>query len=549
MSFSAIPPSAGFLPGAAHPAQTTYTLTLPAPVFNAISSLRQKLKARLTAWLVPDTSAENMLLSVSEILTNLVKHPERKASFVQVHLRQESGRLVLDVADDSTPFTDFMAKCRHAAGGRGTTGDVPEHGHGLRCILQMHNEVAYIPGHESEDGLNHFIVRDMLKPATRAKPLAASMPPPAASARKIVFLVDDNQVALDLHRRILEEHYTVHCFNRSAEVPAAFAQRRPDLVISDLHMPSLDGVALRRQLSLIEGGDAIPFIFLSQDIAGAHSLDVNRLGIDDFLCKPISAQRLLAVTARLIQRSTQFATAVHGKFNRKLTAMLHPVMPPRHEGWHIATRSHVAEAGGGDFILHHKNGDCMLAVIADIMGHGQEAKFFAFAYAGYLRSLMQLFGNECSPGPFLERVSNAVCDDSFLDSTMMTCLAFELAPDGGANVATAGHPPPYFITRDNSGAITGDIIDVSGPLPGLVAGNLYVQKAMQFRPGDMLVLATDGFFGILDRAAILYALSGGAPSAEDAADALWSAYEATARSSLLAADDATLIVLQYGDTP
>lgn len=547
MPLSVIPPSAFLLPGAPRPSQTVYTLTLPTPAFDVIPPLRRKIKGRLAAWGVPDAYADNLLLSASEIMTNLVKHPARKADTVQVQLRQEEGRLVLDVSDDSTPFAAFMAKCQYAAGDRGHDG-VPEHGNGLRCILQMHSEVAYIPATESDDGLNHFIVRDQLKiPAhTRHAPLLASdsMPTP----RKLVFLVDDNPVTLDLHKKILQEHYTLRCFGCAADVPAAFAERRPELVISDLHMPGLDGIALRRQLSLIDGGDAVPFIFLSHDIASAHRLDVNRLGIDDYLCKPISAERLLAVTARLMQRATQFATAVQGRFNKQLTAMLHPAMPRLHAGWHIATRSHAAEAGGGDFILHHKNGDRMLAVIADIMGHGQEAKFFAFAYAGYLRSLMQLFGNDCLPAPFLSHVSRAVRDDSFLDSTMMTCLAFELMPEGRACVATAGHPPPYLIAR-GGGACTGDVVDIAGPLPGLLADHNYQQKDLSLRQGDILILATDGFFETLDREAILSALRQAPPAAEAAADRLWTSYQDALQRSLLAADDATLIVLHYGDEP
>lgn len=537
------------LPGAARPGQKKYTMTLHTPRFSALAPLRQHLRARLASWGVAEEYIGNLQLTASEIITNLVKHPAAKPTLVHVHLYIENTRVTLDVADDSTPFACFVAKC-NAAPARLAQQDLSEGGYGLACIMRMHQDVRYVSAADSQDGYNHFIVSDSIRldePVT----VAAETPPPApvVTRRGRVFLVDDDPVSIDIHRRMLEGAYHIETFMQASDVLAAFADDPPDLIISDLNMPGIDGIALRQQLAALEGGNLIPFIFLSNHTAGAHNSYINKIGIDDYLCKPISQERLLAVTARLLQRSAQFASAVQGRFSHQLTSMLHPALPKAYEGWQIAMRTEVAEAGGGDFILYQKSANQMFAVIADVMGHGKQAKFFAYAYAGYLRSLVQLLGSSCDAALFLEKVSTAVNQDSFLDSTIMTCLAFQLARAGEIHLASAGHPAPFLLSRGITGFVLQGL-DVAGPLPGLLGESRYVQRNLRLQAGEKVLLATDGFFDAFADDALESLLQAEAHRpAEELADALWQAHDAARLQSHRPADDATLIILQYGDLP
>lgn len=538
------------LPGAARPGQKKYTLTLHTPRFSALAPLRQHLRARLASWGVGDEYSGNLQLTASEIITNLVKHPAAKPTLVHVHLYIENTRVTLDVADDSTPFASFVAKCNAAPARLLPQEEPAEGGYGLGCILRMHQDVRYVSAADSRDGYNHFIVSDSIR-LDAPVAVAAETPTtaPVVTRRGRVFLVDDDPVSIDIHRRMLEDAYHVDTFMQASDVLAAFVTNPPDLIISDLNMPGIDGIALRQQLAALEGGNLIPFIFLSNHTAGAHNSYINKIGIDDYLCKPISQERLLAVTARLLQRSAQFASAVQGRFSHQLTSMLHPALPQAYEGWQIAMRTAVAEAGGGDFILYQKSANQLFAVIADVMGHGKQAKFFAYAYAGYLRSLVQLLGSSCDAALFLEKVSTAVNQDSFLDSTIMTCLAFQLARAGEIHLAAAGHPAPLLLSRDGSG-FTLQALDVAGPLPGLLGESRYVQRNLRLQAGEKVLLATDGFFDAFGGADLENLLQAqGGLTAEALADALWQAHDAARLQSHRPADDATLIILQYGDLP
>lgn len=494
-----------------------------------------------------------VLLTVSEILTNLVKHPPRKAERVEISLSLKGSSISLDVADDSTPFALFDAKCNAAFSRIDASLGLAESGYGLGCIMQQHARITYTPAPQSADGMNHFHVEDIAR-----IPLASAEAIPLRWRR--IFLVDDDPVSLGIHQRMLENIYDVRPFEHARDAIAAFGQDRPDMVISDLSMPDIDGLALRRALSAQKGGDTIPFIFLSGHRSSAYSDYVNATGIDDFLCKPITKERLLAVTARLMHRSAQFTNAVQGQFHQQLNSMLHPDLPQAFQGWRLRTLSVSAEAGGGDFTLHHVTSHQMLAVLADVMGHGQQAKFFAYAFAGYLRSLFRLLAGQSDCARFPERVSQEVNSDPFLDTTVMTCLAFQLARGGDIRLASAGHPQPYLLRRPRQAGLREiERLEVAGPLPGLIGESRYVQKKLRLQKGERIVMATDGFLQVFtlpassgdgqdsDLAQCLRRYGNG--TLDDMAGSLWTEFHIRNEASALARDDATLIIIEYTEDP
>lgn len=524
--------------GVAKPSATaeSFRCRLACATYAGIPPLRADIEKFLAHRGVTPSYTGMALLSVTEILTNLAKHPVRKADFIEVSITLGDGAVVIDVADNASPFADFDAKCNAALARADAAAGLAESGYGIGCILQQHAEVCYTPLADSADMLNHFTIRDTFQSPNDA----------AAGRRKTVFLVDDDPVSLGIHQRMLENTYSVVAFDDARKLLDAFQAQKPDIIISDLGMPGMDGIALRKELSGIAGGDTTPFVFLSGHRAGAHNAYINRLGVDDYLFKPVTKERLLAVTARLLNRSAQFASALQGRFHHDLTHILKPSLPEACLGWKIRTLSHTAEAGGGDFTLHHETSIHMMAVLADVMGHGQQAKFFAYAYAGYLRSIFRTMAATADAAYFLEKLSRAVDGDGFLENTFMTCQAFQLLASGEFRVASAGHPPPLVIGRNGAAPL-----DVAGPLPGLVGESRYEQKKLKLSRGEKVLIATDGFFQAFGTPQALAACITPMASRplDGLAGALWLDFQSRREAPAQAQDDATLIIAEYGGTP
>ncbi len=119
-----------------------------------------------------------------------------------------------------------------------------------------------------------------------------------------ILVVEDDAFLLEVMCSILEsEGYEA--------IPAAngkialdlFVSTKPDLVVSDIMMPEMDGFELLEAVRAIPIGVTVPFLFLS---ARTERTDVSRartLGVDDYLFKPFDAPELIsAVRARLDRR-------------------------------------------------------------------------------------------------------------------------------------------------------------------------------------------------------------------------------------------------------
>jgi signal transduction histidine kinase len=118
---------------------------------------------------------------------------------------------------------------------------------------------------------------------------------PAGRAR--ILLVDDNADMRDYVRRLLATRYDVQTAEDGEEALAAIAQRPPDLVLSDIMMPRLDGLGLLSQLRSDPRTSTLPIILLSARAGEEAQVEGLQTGADDYLTKPFTARELLARVA------------------------------------------------------------------------------------------------------------------------------------------------------------------------------------------------------------------------------------------------------------
>ncbi len=119
-----------------------------------------------------------------------------------------------------------------------------------------------------------------------------------------ILLVEDDAPLLEVMRSILEaEGYEVFPAVNGKYALDLFVSAGPNLVVSDIMMPEMNGYELLKAIRLIPEGITVPFLFLS---ARTERSDVDRarsLGVDDYLFKPFDASELInAVRARLDRR-------------------------------------------------------------------------------------------------------------------------------------------------------------------------------------------------------------------------------------------------------
>ncbi|MGE0450273.1 MAG: ATP-binding protein [Vicinamibacterales bacterium] len=122
----------------------------------------------------------------------------------------------------------------------------------------------------------------------------------ASGDRAHVLVVDDNADMRDYLQRLLAPLWSVEAACDGVEAREAAARRRPDLVLTDVMMPRLDGFGLLRALKEDPSTAAIPVIMLSARAGEEARIEGVQAGADEYLVKPFSARELIArVSAQL----------------------------------------------------------------------------------------------------------------------------------------------------------------------------------------------------------------------------------------------------------
>jgi PAS domain S-box-containing protein len=144
--------------------------------------------------------------------------------------------------------------------------------------------------------------------------------PADTPVRPRILLADDNADLRDYVRRLLEVSYEVEVVGDGLAALEAARARPPDLILSDVMMPKLDGFGLIRELRADPALATVPVVVLSARAGEEARLEGLSQGADDYLVKPFSARDLLGRVAstlksegmrqRVLEQERRFRTFV-----------------------------------------------------------------------------------------------------------------------------------------------------------------------------------------------------------------------------------------------
>src|SRR6185369_13115024 len=131
-------------------------------------------------------------------------------------------------------------------------------------------------------------------PTSIATPSGGPAVVEAAERSTRVLVVDDNADMREYLTRMLAPRWTVETAIDGQDALAAIRARRPDVVLTDVMMPNLDGFALIARLRANEATADLPVIVLSARAGEESRIEGLQAGADDYLVKPFSARELVA---------------------------------------------------------------------------------------------------------------------------------------------------------------------------------------------------------------------------------------------------------------
>ncbi len=111
---------------------------------------------------------------------------------------------------------------------------------------------------------------------------------------RTILIADDDKKSIKLLRDVLQASgYSVAVARDGRETVALAQARKPDLILMDIRMPVMDGIAAMKKLRADPNTDRIPIIAITAHAMRGDKERFIQQGFDDFLAKPVDIHVLL----------------------------------------------------------------------------------------------------------------------------------------------------------------------------------------------------------------------------------------------------------------
>ena len=265
-----------------------------------------------------------------------------------------------------------------------------------------------------------------------------------------ILVVDDEESIQDVLGLYLGEAYDVRTASNGEEALARIAEHEPDLIISDIMMPRMTGVALHEALQTQENTRAIPFIFLTAlpDEKGP-SLRL-RPGVDDYITKPFDFKRLQMRVDRLLERARLSRERLDACIGQDFSQRLKPESWPEIPGFRIfAKQTPSVERSGTLFDWVKGASGAYDLIIGNVWGKGLRAQFYAFSFLAYVRSVVHAMREAShTPADLIRRVNEVLLEDPPMEEALASMTLIRWDPARNRVVyASCGHYRPMLVTK------------------------------------------------------------------------------------------------------
>ncbi|MGY1706745.1 ATP-binding protein [Geodermatophilus sp. SYSU D00697] len=284
---------------------------------------------------------------VLNLVANAVKYTF--VGGIDVTLRPDGDRFVLQVADTGVGvpagelphlFERFHRVTGSAARSREGTG----------LGLALVRELVGLHGGEvsvtSEPGVGSTFTVTVPFGEPDAAPDAPAVPSPAASGAVVapwdddlqwsgpeapaasagsVLVVDDNADMRAYLTRLLAPHWTVRTATDGLVALESVRAARPDVVVTDVMMPGLDGFGLLRALRADPATRAVPVVMLTARAGQEAAVEGFDAGVDDYLAKPFRSAELVGRIRAVVARAGR---TVDGAAGVAAPPAADPALPP-----------------------------------------------------------------------------------------------------------------------------------------------------------------------------------------------------------------------------
>lgn len=310
-----------------------------------------------------------------------------------------------------------------------------------------------------------------------------------------VLVADDQPHVLDALQLLLKSQgYRTEAVNHPARVLEALKSGEFDVVLMDLNYTrdttaGGEGLELVSQIRLID--ENIPLVVMTAWSSVDLAVEAMRRGASDFVQKPWSNRQLLEKLETQVERCRSLRQAQRQRADelqdaRDIQNNLLPKSIPQVKDYEIAGMTQPVRYVGGDYFdVVRINETQTVLCIADVSGKGMPA---ALLMSSLQAALKPLIWDTRSPRELCRRLNRILCEIAPVGKFVSFFYAVLDSKDNRLTYCNAGHNAPVLV-RANGAASE---LNVAGAVLGQFPDWVYEQSDLQLRPGDTLMMFTDG---------------------------------------------------------
>jgi sigma-B regulation protein RsbU (phosphoserine phosphatase) len=310
-----------------------------------------------------------------------------------------------------------------------------------------------------------------------------------------ILIADDAEANVDVLVQALGGEYKLSVALDGEAALRSVLKNPPDVVLLDIVMPGIDGYGVCRRLRADEATREIPIMFLSSLEDVKDKARGFELGGNDYLTKPFE---ILEVKARVrsLLKAKSYADAVREAAQRDLRiareiqmGLLPADVPLRTKGTGLDVHALLEPAqhvGGDLYEVLRLADDRLLVAVGDVSGKGIPAALFMAVTMTLLRSMARQSGE---PAEILRRVNDELLEQNpRLMFVTLQCMVFDLTRRR-VTCASAGHHGAALIAPGQEPRL---VFSSSGRVVGIMPDNDITSETLELKPGETLMLFTDG---------------------------------------------------------
>ncbi len=353
---------------------------------------KKGLKYRLDSTLGGETAcldAQYLELILSNLLSNAIKYTE--SGSVTLYAGIEGGELVIRVSDTGSGIPEdkqgriferfYQVERDYVGSGIGLSlvqrlvelhhGKISlesEPGKGSEFTVRLPiSEGAY--SQEEKGDASTTNVRDIYAPEPEGEDVESIQPTDSATSEEAggaLLIAEDNKEMAAYLKDALSDRFEIRIASNTDEALDSLTHSKPDAVITDINLPTLDGLKLCSQIKRDVATSGIPVIVISSSTEEQDQLAAFRAGADDFISKPFSLTLLQAQIRNMLRTRARLtggaetASAVENQwgvitaYDEELLAKAAAIVADNMDNADFSTADFASEMGMSRSNLHLK---------------------------------------------------------------------------------------------------------------------------------------------------------------------------------------------------